>query len=109
MSYLTIVSEMEEVRLVRSIGQAHASDINGVEFLANDDVVSIGSDRKLKVWDLSGEEAGAKRKSYTKHPYYASHRHSDVLVVGSLGGYVSVFDAKVSRKVLTKSNKEAAS
>ena len=42
LSYLTMVSEAEEVSLVTSFQNAHLSDINGVEFVAGDVLVTAG-------------------------------------------------------------------
>ena len=98
LSYLTMVSEADEVSLVTSFQSAHASDINGVEFVAGDALVTAGFDRAIKVWERTSDRSYSLSRTLAKsanYSYSATHGNFFVFAVASLGGYVSVFCAKV--------------
>ena len=92
LSHLTMVSELEEVSLLRSIKDAHLSDVNGIEFLG-DEIVTVSSDKTLKVWGTSEHVPYAKVTKIlpVKYPYYTTHCLQGQFVACSLGGYVSLW------------------
>ena len=110
LSYLTIAAEVEEVSLVASVQNAHHSDINGIQFVDDNTIVTAGFDKMLHIWKITQSNSSSSSTcSLTRSIKAEKYSHSacdskgEIFVVCSLGGYLNIFHLKVTNSSVCNS------
>ena len=111
LSYLTIAAEVEEVSLVASVQNAHHSDINGIQFVDDNSIVTAGFDKMLHIWKITQPTTSSSSSSCSltrsikaeKYSYSACDSKGEIFVVCSLGGYLNIFHLKVTNSSVCNS------
>ena len=111
LSYLTIAAEVEEVSLVASVQNAHHSDINGIQFVDDNSIVTAGFDKMLHIWKITQPTTSSSSSSCSltrsikaeKYSYSACDSKGEIFVVCSLGGYLNIFHLKVTNPSVCES------
>jgi WD40 repeat protein len=97
-SHASILSEKDEVSLVRVISSAHNLDINDLIFISSQRLVSVSSDKSMKLWSTDSprsDDPPLKKIDIHKHPMYSvcsNGKLESVLITSALDGSIAFWD-----------------
>lgn len=97
-SHASILSEKDDVSLLRIISSAHYLDINDIVFISSEQLVSVSSDKSLKLWSTERTTDGdipLRTIEVHKHPMYsvcANGKEASVLITSALDGSIAFLD-----------------
>ena len=103
-SHASILSEKDDVSLFRTIPSAHTSDINDLVFISNQRVVSVSSDKTIKLWSTGlNEDHPLKIIGTHRHPMYSlccNGKVASLLATSALDGSIALWNSQTFEVVL---------
>lgn len=102
------ILQMERSKPVASISQADSSNITGVQYLSNREIVSINTTGQLKLWDIRLGELNKPQKVLTLNgnacPLISMDKHPNqphILVTGHGNGEIGIWDIRQEKSPVT--------
>jgi len=99
---------VDRLKPVQSIQQADSSNITGLQYLSNREIVSINTTGQLKLWDIRSQELTKPEKVMTLSgntcPLLSVDKHPNqphILVTGHGDGVIGIWDIRQEKSPVT--------
>ena len=96
MSHWSILAEKDDVSLLSTISLAHTSDINDIVFISDQRLVSVSSDKLIKVWSVGAGEThhllNIDSHKYALYSLCTNGKKATVLASTALDGSIGLWN-----------------